>query len=1032
MAQNADALIVGTVHDASQAVVPGVKISVLHVATGQSFATQTNANGDYVLSGLPVGEYRIQAEAANFETSIRNGVVLEVGRTIRIDFSLSIGRVSQKTVVSGEAPLVDTEGATVGQVIGNRQVEALPLNGRDWLSLATLVPSVLPTANNIQGGGIHALNFLTRGLRRSDNVVYLNGALIIQGNGGTTFYPNIDAIQEFQIKSGLYGAEFGMMPGVQIVAVTKSGTNQLHGDLFEFLRNDKLDARNFFEQTKKPFKRNEYGGTVGGPIHIPGVWNGKDKAWFFVSYQMDSIRQFAALTGVVPTDKEKQGIFPSTIIDPNTGLPFPNNTIPPDRISAISQKFLQFWPQANTPGPLNFTSPNTSIASDNPQWMSRADFDTSQNDRWMAQFIWASNPFDGPNPIHAFSFHLPLSTTVASLANTHTFSNKFVNEAGIHYYRRPFILEANNLGCDFSQTLGIPQLVSDGVDKCGVPIVNVQGFTGVGSFSVIGPVIVGNWFIKDHLSFQQGNHFLKTGIDFRRSFNPILEQSRSLFDFAGRYTGNGFADFLLGFPDFTRAGGTALQENLNQSSFYLYVQDEWRATPKLSLSLGLRYELRLPWKDKYGFSTNFDPATGALNPALNPQTGLFPAGQPLVRFSASAGFMPRIGLAYRLTDKTVVRGGYGIYAGEPIVGMIQQLGANPRPGTAVLTYHSGLTKPTITFSDPFPAGSGTSGGVPSAGGVDTPITLSRTHDWGIDVERELARNWLVDVGYEGSRTYNQTEGVGLNDAPPGPGTLQPRRPYPNFGYMSFYKADGDAWYDGLNIKVVKRAGSDGLALLAGFTWSKAIDTADSRLDIAGEPEDRSVNISPRQNKALSSGNIGRRLVLTADYQLPFGRGKAYITRGLASKLAGGWSVQGIATLSDGVWVTMFLPGDTLNVGSGDSQWPDKICNPNLSASQRTLSRWFNTSCFATPGPFTYGNAGRSTVEGPGIINLDFAVHREFRITERQGIQFRAEAFNILNHPNFLIPGNQFGTASFGVIGGAQDPRQIQFGLKYIF
>lgn len=1029
-AQIAGGTIVGTIQDASQALVPGVKVTARHVTTGQTFAAVTTTTGDYVLSQLPVGEYEIQAEAPSFATAIKKGVVLQIGKTIRIDFSLTVGQVSQNVEVSTQAPLLDTDESSVGQVIGNRQVESLPLNGRDWLSLTTLVPGVLPTADHIQGGGLHANNFLARGLRRSDNIVYLNGALIVQGNGGTTFLPSVDAIQEFQIKSGLYDAEFGIMPGVQIVAITKSGTNELHGDAFEFLRNDRLDARNFFEQKKAPFKRNEFGGTVGGPIYIPHVWNGKNKGWFFLSYQKDSIRQFAPATGVVPTDAEKSGVFPTTIIDPQTDQPFPNNTIPPDRISTISQQFLQFWPEPNTPGALNFTSPNTSLATDNSQWMSRVDFDTSQNNRWMLQLTWAANPINGPSAIQAFSFHLPITTWVASIANTHTFAGKYVNEAGIHFHRRPFILEDSKLGCDFSKTLG-PQF-SQGVDACGVPIVNVQGLTGLGSFSVIGPVIVGNWLAKDHLAFQHGSHSLRIGGDFRRSYNLIKESARSIFDFAARYTGNGFADFLLGLPDFTRQQGPLLTENLNQNSMYYYVQDEWRVTPRLSLSLGLRYEWRLPWKDKDGTSANFDPATGTFFPPLDGTTGRFERSKPLVTWSPASGFLPRLGLAYRLGDKTVVRAGYGIYGGEPIVGMIQQLGVNPRPGSAILTFNSGLTSPTITFSDPFPSGQGQTGGVPSAGGVDSPIALSRTHDWGLSVQRELVQNWLVDIGYEGSYTSDQTEGVGLNDAKPGPGAIQPRRPYPNLGYMSFYKADGTASYNGLQLKVVKRPGPEGLSLLTAFTWSKAIDDSDSRLDIDGEPEDRSVNVPNKANRALSSGNIGRRLVVTADYQLPFGAGKAYAKEGLASKVAGGWSVQEIATFSDGPWVTVFLPGDTLNVGSTDSQWPDKICNPNLPSSQRTPSRWFNTACFAVPAPFTYGNAGRSTVEGPGIINFDTAVHREFRITERQSLQFRAEMFNTFNHPNFLIPGGQFGTASFGVIGGAQDPRQIQFGLKYIF
>jgi hypothetical protein len=456
---------------------------------------------------------------------------------------------------------------------------------------------------------------------------------------------------------------------------------------------------------------------------------------------------------------------------------------------------------------------------------------------------------------------------------------------------------------------------------------------------------------------------------------------------------------------------------------------------KLTLNIGVRYELRLPWKDKRGFMSNFITSTQSLDPpiqnlTLQPwETGRFEPNVPLFEFQKKA-LLPRIGLAFRATEKTVLRMGYGIYANDPSLTSFQSLGGNPRPQSQVLVFNADLTAPTLSVMDPFPLAQATSA-VPTLTGVETPLKLSAVHSWGLSIQHEIFRNFSLDIGYQGSHSSNQMETVSINDAIPGTGNRQARRPYPQYQTINITQPSSDGSYHGMELKVQKRATSDGLYLLGAFTWSKALDTAAINTNIMGTQRLRSQNMPLAQHKATSDTYIPRRLVLTAGYELPFGPNKPFLKQGFASKLLGGFTLQGIAVFQDGTFFSVFLPGDPLDTGSSFSQWPDLTRNPNLPPSERTRTRWFDTSAFVRPG-FVYGNAGRAPVEGPGITNIDISLQRDFRITESQKVQFRLEAFNLANHPNFNLPGQSFGTPDFGVIGSALDGRAVQLGLKYFF
>ena len=1031
-AQIDSATLVGTVRDAQGAVIPNAGVAALRVATNETLTTSTNASGDYVIGPLRVGEYEVRASLAGFKTEVRKGLVLEVGRTVRLDISLAVGQLTETVEVVAQVPLLDSENAASSNIIDNRKLEALPLAGRDFTSLASLIPGVAPLRGTALLG--ETLRFNVRGLRSTDNVMHIDGTMFSQGNGWTTFRPNMDALQEYQIITGLYGAQYGTRPGGQFVATTKSGTNQVHGNAFWHVTNDNFNARNFFEARKNESKRNQFGATFGGPIVLPKLFDGRDKAWFFLAYQKETVRRFLPLTGIMPTANEKQGIFAAAVRDPLTGQPFPGNAIPAARIHPTSQKFLGYWLEPNTVGPLNYTSPNSVAAYDTPQYIAKVDFNLSANDRWSARYARNNEPDLAININPIFSSVRPIVTWSQSATNTHTFSSRVVNVASGHVFRRVFDQRLERPKPEVPPTLGIPELLVNPIDRTGVPLVSLTNYTGVGDLG-IGISVFGNWQVRDNLSVQAGSHYLQMGGEFRKHIAMYNFANRASFGFLARYTGNAFADFLLGNPSTSVIGGENQRGALAQNSVYTYIQDDWKISPKVTLNLGLRYELRLPWKDKRGFSSNFDTVAGKVTPDPAPmelkpwETGRFPANYPLMEW-AKTGFMPRVGVAYRLDGKTVLRGGYGMYGNEPDISALQSFGDNPRPQNVRRTYNADATRPTLSFSNPFPGQGVVS--TPTLAGFETPLPLNVTHQWGFSIQRQVRNSLLLELGYAGSRSTHLMHVVSWNDAVPGTGNRQARRPYPALQAVNMAFGSGDAWYQGMEVKVEKRRAADGLNLGVAFTWSKSIDTVAGRLGVAGEPSVRSRNMSLALNKALSDSYIPRRLAINADYELPFGRGKALANSGWLEKIAGGWSLLSIAVIQDGAWITATVPGDPLDTGSTASQRPDALRTPNLPDGERTRLRWFDTAALVRPAEVRYGNAGRSIIDTPALINFDFAVHRSFRVREGHAIVFRFESFNAPNHTNFGFPGTSIGTAAIGVIGSARDPRTLQLGLKYNF
>ncbi len=1032
-AQMGTGTLLGTVQRETGDPAPSVEVAILRIDTNETYLLLTNAKGDYRRGGLPPGGYEISASLPGYGTQVRTHVQLLVGQSRQEDFRLFLGAPGASQSSRSQSVFSASSREDRGQVIDQEKLESLPVNTRDVGQLVSLAAGAAPSSEG-RGSSVKVL-----GMRQRDNLTYIDGTLFTHGDGSSAFQASPDALQEFDVKTGLYSSEYGIRPGGQIVAVTKSGANDLHGSLFWFHRNDNLDARNFFEQEKAEFKRNQLGATLGGGLSLPGLLDGRDRAWFFFSYQLRSVRETKPLTGVVPTREEKQGQFASSIRDPHTGDLFSGNKIPSARFDPVAVKLLDYWPEPNTLGALNFTSPDSTSPLDNPQVITRIDLKTSDVSRWAGRFVWDGTHWTSTQPISTFSSRQPLSTWGQVLSYSRSLSSKAQNTTSLHWFRRPH--EARPVQREVAQELGIPELLLSEVDRTGVPTIEIQGYTGIGDHTYLGPSSLGNWQAKNALSLVEGDHALKTGVHFRRHYNLYVTERRSRFTFFDRYTGNGFGDYLLGHVARSQLGGEASRGRFHQDSYYLYVQDTWKASPRLTLNLGVRYELRLPWRDKRGFMSNLDPVTGQLVPPLldlelGPgETGRFQPDYPLIRWNKMAGFQPRLGLSLRLGEKTALRSGYGIYSNEPDLNNVLRLSRNPRPGVQRLIFNSGLETPSLRLSSPFPQ-EGADEAVPDHFGMETPLPLSRTQSWGLSLQHEISSRWFLDSGYHGSHSTHRIETVSLNDALPGTGDRQLRRPWSHLQGVYFPLADADSWYHGMHLQLERSPGPDGFYLLASFSWSQLIQTGGGTTGFFSRNGFRSRNLSLAATRGAADFHIPRRLVLSGGFDLPFGPNRALLHRGMASRVLRGWSIRAISSFQDGGARTAILPGDPLDVGSESSQWPDRIRDANLPSSERTPARWFDAAAFVLPPAFQYGNAGPGVIEAPGLFNLDISLRRTFLLGEERRFEARLEAFNATNRSNFVVNARQqtlqYGTSGFGVLARALPARQIQLALKFYF
>jgi len=1083
------------VTDSTGAVVAGAMVTVINPATNAQRVVTSNEAGIFDLPSLPPGTYNIRVEKTGFNAQIRNNVVLQVSQVAHFDIALQVGNVTETVEVTGGAPVLETESTAVGTVIENQRIVELPLNGRNYLQLAALTPGTTTNSsnsgvNNLRQGGTRSLFTLSvSGQRIFYNHYTLDGIENTDPNWNAyIFLPSLDALQEFKVETGIFPAEYGHNMN-QINVTTRSGVNQIHGSAFEFLRNSALDAKNYFDpgsQPIPPFKRNQFGATFGGPVVIPHVIHGKDKLFFFVDYE--GLRERKALTqpATVPPASWIAGNFSnvSTIIyDPKTRVlnaagtavlsaqPFGGNIIPPNRISTISTAYMtKYMPQVNAaPNALaNDFINNEGRPTDNDQQNYRVDYVQSANSNWMFRYSHSGETQYNPINIPRQGSQTVDQAHQGVLGYTHLFGPTVVNDFRTGVSR----LENSNIPPEAGVTNVVAQLGITGIDSTnplywGVPnTVLGGGFSGTGNSSD-SPFINFDTMIQvnDNVSWTHGKHTFKFGGEFTRTrFNQIGGVVvRGRFSETGQYSNfggpgtpsgpaNNVADFMMGnFQTVESQTGEPLA-NYRSSYIGTYFEDSWKVTSKLTINAGLRWEYQAPWMDKFDNIVNIDfnwgnshfpvyVRAGNGNPYEGNPPYILPSTIPLVRdgrFGRGVqkpdykNFGPRLGIAYSLNSKTVIRAGGGMFYVHDVGNANFDVVRNA-PFTIRRSENGNALIPNLTWDHLF-----TTAGVPSfilVNEYEDPTP--RVGQWSFGVQRQLSNDMSIEANYIGSSGMYLQRLITYNNAQPGAGNVNARRPWPIFnGGFQVMNGSVHSTYHALQVRLQKRL-SQGFTLLSSFSYAKSIDNG-SGLRAQNGDGGVSNDYDLTTIRGLSAFDFRRNWTNSLLYELPFGKGKAML--GNASRavdaIVGGWQLGTILTLQDGFPLNAGC-GSNLQNG-GDGCYPDATgISPQLPRGEQDPNRWFNLGAFVNRFPggpqFRFGNSGRNTIIGPGIIDMDFSATKVFRITERQQLQFRAEFFNLPNHPLFGQPGASVGTATYGQITSTRiDSRQLQFGLKYLF
>jgi hypothetical protein len=1089
--------ITGVVTDSTGAVIAGAKVTAVNPATNATRSVTSNDAGVYSFPAMQPGIYNLKVEMAGFKTVLENNVQLQVQQTARIDISMQVGEVSQTIEVSGGGAMLTTEDATVGTVIENKRIVELPLNGRNFLQLVSLSPNVSfgfgspGQAQARQGGTRSEQNISISGQRSMFNRFTLDGVENTDVNFNTyIILPSIDALQEFKVQSGIFPAEFGRATS-QINVSTKAGTNNLHGAVFEFLRNDVLDAKQFAftaaRPASQPFKWNQYGFTVGGPVWLPKLFNGKDRLFFMTNFEGFKVRRTTRGVFDVPSAAMRGGDFsaisnkiydPATrVLQPDgsiTAQQFPNNIIPAHRIHPTSIKLLEFYPAPNVAsGGLtrNFQNDRKSTI-DKDQFIQRIDFVESSNSNWFGRYSYGDEQSVSPNLVFNGS---NLLTTVhqAMLSNTRVLSTTMVNEfrAGYNYF---FNSQGTELAFtrDVLTELKIPGLPSGPPVTWGTPSIGISGFSGFGDSSE-GPYVNKNhtYQFVDNFSIVKGKHTFRFGGEIRKDqYNQVGNQfARGSFGFEGQATQNpasrtgtgyAFADYLLGECRRCEASVSLATIQFRAASQYYYIDDTWKVTPKLTLNLGLRYENTPPWFDETGRLVNIhvpfaDSTPNVQDLSRHPTfvrmgSGDFYEGltlrfNPAIKVARDGrlgkylitrdnnDWAPRLGIAYSPSEKWTIRAGGGVFysqdTGNPRFDMARNLAGRRRD-------ESNADFPDLNWNQPFRNLGGTVQ-------VNNPYVLGNIHgrrtpysmQYLLNVQRELDRATVLEVGYIGSVSRKLESLRAFNESIPGAtGSVLSRAPYPEFSRIQEVDGSGKASYNSLGVKLTRNF-NQGLTYLMGYTWSRSIDNASAIRNHGGDTlfPQNSYNIAAE--KALSSFHVAHRLTTSTLYELPFGKGKPFLDTGsgVVNQLVGGWQLGSIITLQTGFPITVTSGRDQSNTGAGFDRPNATGATIALPRGQQNPQKFFNTDAFVLQPFGTHGNTGRNTLIGPGLINWDFSTIKNFRISEGHELQFRFEAFNFANHPNWGNPNTSRFSSSFGQISGTRtNMRELQFGLKYIF
>ena len=1139
-AQTSFGSITGTIADSSGAPVAGVAVSLTSLATGEKRSIQSGADGAYQFVNINIGNYKMDAEKSGFKHFTRQPIQVEVQNSLKIDVALQVGQLSQTVEVTAQTPLLQPESSSLGQVVEQRKVNELPLNGRNPLNLVALVPSVVPQGGSMQNAnGTNPFawgNYQIGGGMANQSSMLLDGSPLYISSGQLALVPTQDSLGEFKVQTSDLPAEFDRFAGGVINMTTKGGTNDPHGSAWEFLRNRDLNANDFFNNqagvARPAFTQNQFGVNLGGPVYIPHVYDGKNKSFFFVNYEGFRLRQGQSFTETVPTAAERLGDFSNLrdengkqipIYDPTSTVPIANgqyartaylgNVLPQNKLNPASLQLLKLYPLPDTAGnPLtgvnNYVT-NASVGGSNNQSTVRFDQNISDKQHLFARYTYWGNL---NLPIDPFKTGVcqdrcteAFNTNNFVLDDVYSINPTTVLDLRASYLRFSYNRTPQTLGYDLTQ-LGWPASLNSQVAYNPVPTPCITGFDPANLFcsNGTGSTIVDrneNYDVIGSLTKIVGPHTIKTGAEFLRTVENYVQSNNpsGSFNFDQNFTssdplnpngGSGLASFLLGYPS---SGGADTPTPLagQQENWGVYLQDDWKVTKSLTLNLGLRWNAILPWTERHNRESFFEP--GVLNPVLqqsglsyNGALGLVASAERSSRYNINPDykqFAPRLGLAYQVAPKTVLRAGYGISWLPPnLAGTYSTpddfLGSFTTPYVA--TINNGIT-PYGSFSNPFPQGiiqppgrnpayqQQALGQSISATSLTNPYGYAQ--QWNFDIQQELGQGFLLDVAYAGSKgthlpfsgqQINQLPdqylslGQSLLDAVPNPfagvvqqGSLaastvtrgQLLLPYPQYTGVSLIGSNvGDSSYQSLQVKAEKRF-TNGASFLVAYTHAKLISNTDaltSWLEPGGTGGVQDWN-NLRAERSLTSFDVPDRLVVSYVVDLPFGKGRRFLSsaHGVTNFVAGGWGVEGVTTVQSGFPLHITTSQNLTNSYGGGSR-PNVLGDASLSGSaQSRLNGWFNILDYAQPAAFSFGNESRNdpNVRGAGVANWDFSTFKNFPFGPegKLNVQFRAEFFNIFNRVQFGAPGQTFGTPQFGVVSTQQNlPRLVQFALRFAF
>jgi hypothetical protein len=1074
LAQVEQGRFVGRISDPQDSVIAGASVKVTNTGTNIVQTAVTDNSGDFVVTPVAAGVYTVSVTAPGFQTSTTSKIEVQVGQIVREDLKLAIGSSTITVEVTTATPLLTTDSATVGQVITNQQLTGLPLNGRGFYRLAELTPGAslqAPTGNSLAIRPEIVNGNVISGIRGSAVSFLLDGVDVSeQHQGGTFIQTSIDALQEFSVQQSPYSAEYNR-GGAFFNATVKSGTNKFHGGIFEFIRNDKLDARNYFSPTRQILKRNQFGGDLGGPVSIPHLYNGKDRTFFFLDYEGQRLRQGEVFNSIVPNAAQRGGNFGSeTIYDPLltttvNGVPhrvaFSGNMIPTYRLSPQALAIQSYNPLPNTNTGTFAYAPSQAIDFD--QYTVRLDHQINSQNRLFARWIYVTNRETDPNSSPELeTAHLSsIGQDIAVGVITNIGANK-VNEARVHYLPSHVRLSAFLEGTDFNTQFGVAGFANQVRPGTGGSFPDYQwsGYSPLqGSAFDERPKSQDRKAAEgtEDFTILKGKQSIKFGLLIRyyQWLGYDSETYVGQFDFNGNESGDAYADFLLGYPSSVARAYPAENFGGQQTYKQFFVQDDIRFSERMTVNLGLRYEYS-PWMAGYkGQVGTFDPTKA--KPIIVSGSGSMPdlssqfaapaayqffgqyiqtssqAGLPLnITYTDKHQFAPRLGVSYSASRKTVIRGGFGMFY-EPE-------GSSGRVNLDMLPFRLAETvnqtqnvAPTRTLANFFLGTElGSAQANPTLVPSKTHLNMGYNEHYSLGVQQQLSANDVLEVGYVGNHGVDLNGTNDFNDPLPGAGAVQGRRLYQPWGTITYNTQDTSTSYNSLQAKLEHRTGY-GLNALVAYTYSKFLQFNQSP----------ALGGNAGYEYTTSPYDTPQNLAMSGSYQLPVGRGKHFLgqTNGLVDGILGGWQLQTIVVLRSGVPYTPIISGDVANTGVG-SQRPNLNPlggNPNF---KRSVAHWFDQSKYVEPKQYTYGTVLANTLRSDMYRQYDASIFKNFTLPGEGVLSFRAEFFNISNTTSFSAPNASIttsgATATVDTATGAQitstsvPSRDIQFALKYNF